>query len=109
MNAAPAVANECLKSIHLEGGRGELIKSVTQDMAPGNQFYGIDKCDVESYRAAVVTFVKAPVRTLTMAENGAAPALDILICVQGVALIGQVCRPRYDSQLHRTLICRIES
>ena len=59
MNAAPAVANEYLESIHLEGGRGEIIKSVTQYMAPGNQFYGIDKCDVEAYRAAVVTFVKA--------------------------------------------------
>jgi hypothetical protein len=28
MNAAPAVANEYLESIHLEGGRGEIIKSV---------------------------------------------------------------------------------
>ena len=36
-----------------------------------------------------------------MAENGAVPALDILICVQGAAFLEQVCCPSMNLQLHR--------
>ena len=44
-----------------------------------------------------------------MAENGAVPALDILICVQGAAFLEQVCCPSTILQLTGTLICRIAS
>ncbi len=61
--AAPAVANEYLDSIDFEGGRGlkrgDIISSVAQHMTQGARFDGIDQCDVEAYRAAVIAFVDA--------------------------------------------------
>ena len=41
------------------GGRGDIISSVAQHMTQGARFDGIDKCDVEAYRAAVIAYVIA--------------------------------------------------
>ena len=57
--AAPAVANEYLDSIKFTGGRGEIISNVAQHMTQGARFDGIDPCDVEAYRAAVIAYVIA--------------------------------------------------
>ena len=60
--AAPAVANDYLESIDFGGGhggikRGDIINSVAHHMTQGARFDGIDPCDVEAYRAAVIAFV----------------------------------------------------
>ena len=58
--AAPAVANAYLKSIGIEGNRGEtIISDVADHMTQGARFDGIEPCDVAAYRAAVITFVIA--------------------------------------------------
>ena len=58
-DAAPAVANAYLDSIHFKGGRGDINSAVAQRMTEGARFDGIDPCKVDAYRAAVVAFVKA--------------------------------------------------
>ena len=55
--AAPAVANEYLDRKGFAGGRGDIIKSVAQHMTQESRFDGIEQCDVERYRAAVIAFV----------------------------------------------------
>jgi hypothetical protein len=57
--AAPAVANDYFESINFALGRrhGEIISAVAQRMTEGARFDGIDPCNVEAYRAAVVAFV----------------------------------------------------
>lgn len=57
--AAPAVANEYLDSINFVGRRGDIISSVADHMTQGARFDGIDKCNVEAYRAAVIAYVIA--------------------------------------------------
>ena len=59
--AAPAVANEYLKSINFEEGRrhGEIISAVAHHMAQEAKFDGIEPCDVQAYRQAVIAFVIA--------------------------------------------------
>lgn len=57
--AAPAVANEYLDSIGFGPNRGEILRSVAQHMTEGAQFDGIEKCNVEAYRAAVIAYVIA--------------------------------------------------
>ena len=58
--AAPAVANEYLKSINFGGGprHGEIISEVAQHMTQEARFDGIEPCNVDAYRAAVIAFVK---------------------------------------------------
>jgi hypothetical protein len=56
-DAAPAVANAYLDSIHFRGGRGDINSAVGQHMTQGARFDGIEPCDVEAYRAAVIAFV----------------------------------------------------
>lgn len=55
--AAPAVANEYLDIKGFTGNRGDIIKSVAQHMTQESRFDGIEQCDVERYRAAVIAFV----------------------------------------------------
>ena len=56
--AAPAVANKYLKSINISGGRGDdIISEVAHHMTEGARFDGIEKCNVEAYRVAVIAFV----------------------------------------------------
>jgi hypothetical protein len=59
--AAPAIANEYLDSINFGGGpgRGDIISSVAHHMTEGARFDGIDKCNIEAYRAAVIAYVIA--------------------------------------------------
>jgi len=63
--AAPAVANEYLDSINFTGrghsdiNRGDIINSVAQHMTEGARFDGINPCNVEAYRAAVIAYVIA--------------------------------------------------
>ena len=59
--AAPAVANEYLKSINFSAGRrhGEIISAVAHHMTEDARFDGIVPCNVEAYRAAVVAYVNA--------------------------------------------------
>lgn len=56
--AAPAVANEYLDSISFKGSRKDIIDAVAHEMTQGARFDGIEKCDVEAYRTAVIAFVK---------------------------------------------------
>jgi len=57
--AAPAVANKYLDSIDFKGGRGDIINALAQHMTQGARFDGIDPCDVEAYRRAVIAYVTA--------------------------------------------------
>ena len=58
--AAPAVANEYLKSIDIRArDREAIIDSVAQHMTQGARFDDVDPCDVEAYRAAVIAYVIA--------------------------------------------------
>jgi len=55
--AAPAIANAYLDSIGFTGARGEIIKAVTEEMKPGNDFHGI-AIDEPGYKEEVIAFVK---------------------------------------------------
>jgi hypothetical protein len=58
--AAPAVANEYLRSIDVRGqDREKIMDDVAQHMTQGAYFDGINPCDVTKYRAAVIAFVDA--------------------------------------------------
>ena len=61
--AAPAIANAYLNSLGITGLiRGEVIKAVTKEMTPGNDFQGQPKCNNggpnPAYKEAVETFLR---------------------------------------------------